>query len=70
MVITRSGYPLSRWGSGLQVMKKNARVDLGNKLQAIVLVEADCNFNNKWAFGHMALNSLYKSGCVPEEQYN
>ena len=70
-VIARSSCPPKRWGSGLQLMlEKIAGIALINKLQAILLMEVDYNFNNKFIFGHLALNKLLKEGCVPEEQYS
>ena len=70
-VIARSGCPPSRWSCGLQVMlEKVAGVALVNKLRAILLMEADYNFHNKWVFGHQALNFLLESGYVPEDQYS
>ena len=70
-VIARSGCPPSRWGNGLQVMlEKIAGIALVNKLRAILLMEADYNFHNKFVFGYQALNALLESGYVPEDQYS
>ena len=33
-------------------------------------MEADFNFENKFVFGHLALNKLLEEGYVPEEQYS
>ena len=71
IVISRTGNPPTRWGCGLQVMlEKIAGVALVNKLRAILLMEADYNFHNKWVFGYTAMNALYESGYIPEEQYS
>ncbi len=65
------GTPLSRWGTGLQVLlEKVPGVALVDKLRAILLMESDFNFFNKCFFGHEAVNKLYKIGYVPEDQYN
>jgi hypothetical protein len=70
-VIGSYGCPPSRWSCGLQVMlEKVAGVALVNKLRAILLMEADYNFFNKWVFGHMAINRLYEEGYIPEDQYS
>lgn len=70
-VIGSYGCPPTRWSSGLQVMlEKVAGVALVNKLRAILLMEADYNFFNKWAFGHHALNRLYAEGYIPGDQYS
>ena len=61
-VIARSGCPPSCWGNGLQVMlEKIAGIALVNKLQAILLMEADNNFHNKFVFGYQALNALLET---------
>ena len=65
------GCPPTRWSCGLQVMlEKVAGVALVNKLRAILLMEADYNFFNKWVFGYMAINRLYEQGYIPEDQYS
>jgi hypothetical protein len=70
-VITRSGCPPKRWGSGLQLMlEKIAGVALINKLCTIMLMEADYNLNSKFIFGYQAQNKLLEEGYVPEEQYS
>jgi hypothetical protein len=52
-LIARCGCPPERWGHGLQVLlKKIAGIALVTKLQAILLMEGDCNYMNKWIFGH------------------
>lgn len=67
-VIGSYGCPPARWASGLQVMlEKIAGVALVNKLRAILLMESDYNFFNKWAFGHLALNRLYQERYIPED---
>jgi hypothetical protein len=45
-------------------------VALVDKLQAILLMEGDFNFFNKWFVGHEAVNKLYKIRYVPEDQYS
>ena len=70
-VIGTYGAPPSRWSSGLQVMlEKVAGVALVNKLRAILLMEGDFNFFNKWTFGHMAMNELYRLEFIPQDQYS
>ena len=70
-LIGRCGIPPSRWGSGLQVMlEKVAGVALVNKLRAILLMEGDFNFFNKWVFGYAAMNELYRLNYIPEDQYS
>jgi hypothetical protein len=65
------GCPPSRWGCGLQVMlEKIAGVALVNKLRAILLMEADYNFYNKFVFGFKALDILYDNSYIPEDQYS
>jgi hypothetical protein len=41
-----------------------------DKLRAICLMEGDFNFFNKWLFGHVAVNKLYKLGYILEDQYS
>lgn len=65
------GCPPTRWSSGLQVMlEKVAGVALVNKLRAILLMEGDFNFFNKWTFGHMAMEELYRLEYIPQDQYS
>jgi hypothetical protein len=69
--VTRCGAPPSRWKNGLQVLlEKVPGVTLVDKLHAILLMEGDFNFYNKWIFGHVAVNKLYEIGYVPEDQYS
>ena len=49
---------------------KIAVVALVNKMRAILLIEGDYNYFNKWAFGQEAINTLYEMGYIPEEQYS
>jgi hypothetical protein len=57
--------PTTQWRYGLQVMlDKVAGVALVNKLQAILLMEADFNYMNKWIFGFEAINKIYSLGYV------
>ncbi len=51
------------------MLKKVAGVTLVNKLHAILLMEGDFNYMNKWIFGHKAINKLYHLGYVPGDQY-
>ncbi len=39
------------------------------KLCAILLMEGDFNYMNKWIFGYKAINKLYALGYVPGDQY-
>ncbi len=52
------------------MLKKIAGVTLVSKLRAILLVEADYNFFNKWLLGHHVLNQLYCDGYIPGDQYS
>ncbi len=68
-LMARGGCPPDRWGHGLQVMlEKVAGGALVNKLRAILLMEADLNYMNKWIFGHEAINKMYALGYVAEDQ--
>ncbi len=57
---------LTAWGT----LEKVAGVALVNKLRAILLMEADFNYMNKWIFGHEAINKMYALGYVAEDQYS
>ncbi len=58
-VIARCGCSPASWGSGLQlILEKIAGVALVNKLRSIILMEADYNFHNKWAFGYKEMNKV------------
>jgi hypothetical protein len=62
-LIARGGCPPDWWGHGLQVLlEKNAGVALATKLRAILLMEGNFNYMNKWIFGHEAINKLYTLG--------
>jgi hypothetical protein len=52
------------------MLEKVAGVALVNKLRAILLMEADFNYMNKWIFGHEAINKMYALGYVSEDQYS
>ncbi len=52
------------------LLEKVPRVTLVDKLQAILLMEGDFNFYNKWIFGQVAENKLYEIGYIPEDQYS
>ena len=70
-VIGSYGVPPERWGIGLQVMlEKVAGVALVEKLRAILLMEADYNFFNKWVFGFKAMDRLYLENYIPNDQYS
>jgi hypothetical protein len=70
-LIARGGCPPDCWGHSLQVMlEKVAGVALVNKLRAILLMEADFNYMNKWVFGHKAINKMYALGYVSKDQYS
>ncbi len=70
-LIAHTEVPPLRWGNGLQVLlEKVPGVALVDKLQAILLMEGDFNFFNKWLFGHVTVNKLYKLGYIPEDQYS
>jgi hypothetical protein len=70
-LIAVTGVPPSRWGNGHQVLlEKVPGVALVDKLPAILLMEGNFNFFNKWLFGRVAVNKLYKLGYIPEDQYS
>ena len=70
-LIAKCGCPPERWGHGLQVLlEKIAGVALVSKLRAILLMEGDFNYMNKWIFGHDAINKLYELGYIPGDQYS
>ena len=52
------------------MLEKIAGVALVNKLRAILLMEGDYNYFNKYAFGYEALNALYELGYVPDKHYS
>jgi hypothetical protein len=65
-LIARCKIPPSRWSNGLQVLLEEVLgVSLVNKLRAILLMESDFNFFNKWIFGHEAVNKLYDIDYIP-----
>ncbi len=70
-LITQGRCPPDRWGHGLQVMlEKVAGVALVNKLEAILLMEANFNYMNKWIFGFEAIYKMYALGYVAGDQYS
>jgi hypothetical protein len=70
-LVTRCGAPPSRWKNGLQMLlEKVPGVASVDKLQAILLMEGDFNLYNKWIFGHVVVNKLYKIGYIPKDLYN
>ncbi len=69
-LVTRCRAPPFRWKKDLQVLlEKVSGIALVDKLCAILLMEGDFNFYNKWIFGNVAVNKLYKIGYIPEDQY-
>jgi hypothetical protein len=69
--IARCGIPPSRWSNGLQVLlEKVPGVSLVDKLRAILLMERDFNFFNKWIFGHETVNRLYDIDYIPQDQFS
>ncbi len=70
-LMARGGCPPDCWGHGLQVMlEKVVGVTLVNKLCAILLMEGDFNYMNKWIFGHEAINKVYHLSYVSGDQYS
>jgi hypothetical protein len=70
-LIARGRCPPDCWGHSLRVLlEKIAGVALVTKLQAILLMEGDFNYMNRWIFGHEAINKLYTLGYVPGNQYS
>jgi hypothetical protein len=71
ILIAKSGQAPSWWVVGLQVLlKKVPGVSLFDKLWAILLMEGDLNFFNKWVFGYSAINNLYDMCYIPDNQYS
>jgi hypothetical protein len=67
----RGRCPPDQWGHGLQVLlEKIAGIALVTKLCAILLMEGDFNYMNKWIFGYESINKLYALGYVPGDQYS
>ncbi len=52
------------------MLEKVAGVALANKLRAILLMEADFNYMNKWIFGFEAINKMYALGYVVGDLYS
>ena len=52
------------------MLKKIAGLALVNKLQAILLMEADFNFHNKLIFGNHMFNAARDNGLISLEQYS
>jgi hypothetical protein len=52
-------------GTVFVLLEKIAGVALVTKLRAILLMEGNFNYMNKWTFGHEAINKLYALGYVP-----
>jgi hypothetical protein len=70
-LIARGGCPPDCWGHGLQILlEKIGGVALVTKLCAILLMEGDFNYMNKWIFGHEAINKPNALGYVPRDQYS
>jgi hypothetical protein len=51
-------------------LKKIAGVALVTKLRAILLMEGDFNYMNKWIFGKEAISKLYEMENIPGNQYS
>jgi hypothetical protein len=49
------------------LLEKVPGAALVDKLWAILLMEGNFNFFNKWLFGHVTVNNLYKLGYIPED---
>ncbi len=70
-LIAQGRCPPDHWGHGLQVMlEKVAGVALVNKLRAILLMEANFNYMNKWIFGFEVINKMYAFGYAAGDQYS
>ena len=70
-LIARSGIPLERWSTGLQVMlEKTPGVSLVDKLRFILLIEGDKNAYNRMLIGYKAVRQLEEIGYIPEDQYS
>jgi hypothetical protein len=52
------------------MLEKVAGVALVNKLRAILLMEANFKYMNKWIFGFEAINKMYALGYVAGDQYS
>jgi hypothetical protein len=52
------------------ILEKIASVALITMLHAILLMEGDFNYMNKWIFGHKAINKFYALGYAPGNQYS
>ena len=67
----KHGIPLSRWACGLLVvLGKQLGCTLINKLQAILLMEADFNFSNKILYGVRMVDNVRRFGLMPEDIYS
>ena len=67
----KHGIPLSRWACGLLVvLGKQLGCTLINKLQAILLMEADFNFSNKILYGVRMMDNVRRFGLMPEDIYS
>jgi len=70
-LIYHTGCPPERWSYGLTViLEKIAGIALVNKLRAILLMEADFNFDNKLIFGKRMLDQARANGIIVPEQYS
>ena len=70
-VIASAGCPPYRWGNGPQVMlEKITGIALVNKFRAIIVMEADYNFHNKWVFVYQAMNVLLENEYIPKEPFS
>ncbi len=67
-LISTKGYSLNRWKKRIQVIleKKQGLIRV-DKLRAILLMEADFNFMNKFFIGYKMMSRLHESGTMPGE---
>ena len=70
-IASKRSFYLDLWSRGLSVMmEKNPGVTLIEKLQAILLMEADSNASYKEIFGNCMLDVVRSHGFIPEEVYS
>jgi hypothetical protein len=67
-IVVSTGYSPTRWQNCLSVMLEKSPGDRRpDKLQAIVLMEADFNFANKLFLGKQMMDSAETQDTIPEE---
>jgi len=65
----RTGFSYERWKTGLNIMIEKTTGDFNvEKLQIILLFEADFNANNKW-IGRAVMYQVEQAHILAEEQY-